>query len=141
MTIKYALLFALSTLPLTACEASTQRVYYEPFVVRFHGNVTSEIRYGPPNYGETPERDSKEFVPVLHLNNPVDVIGTDTHLDPDSETQLGITDIQLVPEKTLLITEGCKLVVGTLMRASTGHHYTPVALNVTSLSTSSDCTH
>ncbi len=46
---------------------------YEPAVIQLEGQLTMELKYGPPNYGEQPKTDAKVRVPVLMLIRSVNV--------------------------------------------------------------------
>lgn len=107
---------------------------YEPAQVKLEGTLTIKQKYGPPNYGETPSTDEKVQVTMLSLSEPVD-LQADPKSDINNETIRDITEMQLVFGKnTYKRLLGRKVVVeGTLFRSHTGHHYTAVLMNVTSI--------
>jgi hypothetical protein len=39
---------------------------YQPKVVELKGTLSVKTYYGPPNYGENPDTDAKEALPILH---------------------------------------------------------------------------
>ena len=49
--------------------------HYGPEVVRLTGHLSIDKEYGPPGYGETPAKDEKLHVAILHLTHPLDVCG------------------------------------------------------------------
>lgn len=109
---------------------------YEPTVVELKGKLITKTFYGPPNYGENPDTDSKEEFAILVLSKPVNVRG---NADPDAgyerTTVKHLREMQLVltmPHKELI---GKKVIVkGTLFHAFTGHHHTDVLMFVQSIS-------
>jgi hypothetical protein len=111
----------------------TRWLSYEPTVVELEGNLTVEIKYGPPNYGENPKTDEKVNVPILVLSQPINVRG-DPKSELNKETVEGVTRIQLVFDKTSTTYKqfvGSRVLVkGTLFKAHSGHHYTDVLVSV-----------
>jgi hypothetical protein len=107
-----------------AAAQATGWLDYGP-AVALRGKVTTIVKYGPPGYGESPEIDALEIPIVLVLPLPVRV----------AETITNLTHIQLVfdtsgfPNYRTYI--GKEVVVkGKLFEAVTGHHFTPVLLEV-----------
>ena len=91
--------------------------------------------YGPPNYGENPDTDAKEVLPVLILKVPVNVRG-----NPRSEESFDRRSVENIKEVQLVLTGSSKefidktvLVEGTLFHAFTGHHHTDVLMSVRSI--------
>lgn len=131
-------LFLLTVNSLSACSSSTSSgptvLQYEPSVVCLTGEVSVEQRFGPPNYGETPDIDERVDVPILHTVQPFAVRG-----DPSSETNTesfsGLDSVQLVFLHDLdkaRSFDGRKVTVhGSLSTAESGHHFTNVILIVT----------
>lgn len=68
---------------------------YDPEVVEVTGTLFTHTAYGPPNYGEDPDIDSLETVPVLRLDDPicVDEAPGDGGASP---TERDVKSIQLV---------------------------------------------
>jgi hypothetical protein len=118
-----------------AVPAHAQCLSYEPTVVTLEGLLSTKLFYGPPNYGETPQQDSKESAYLLSLEKPIC-----TDRDPNSaglnEAETGVTVVQLVANtaelrQALQSALGRKVLVnGTLFHAHTGHHHTPVLLTL-----------
>lgn len=107
---------------------------YEPAVVELAGVLRLTQRFGPPNFGETPELDSTVVVPLLTLAQPIKVRG---NLDAamNNETYEGLEEIQLVLSQTLdlsLLVDRELTITGTLFQKHTGHHFTDVLMNVKS---------
>lgn len=130
-------LFTVLVAALHATPTQAQRwLSYEPETVELDGRLVIQARYGPPNYGEQPKTDEKVRIPVLVLQNPVNVLPGEEK-SYNSQAVYGTTRIQLafiesrIPYKNLI---GKKVVVtGSLFHAHTGHHYTDVVLKVSSI--------
>jgi hypothetical protein len=107
---------------------------YWPAVVELEGNLRIKTLFGPPNFGENPETDSKERSWIMSLSRPISVRGkADSDLGLDSVVE-DVRELQLVlrkPRKDLI---GKKVIVkGTLFHAHTGHHHTEVLMDVQSI--------
>lgn len=105
---------------------------YEPSISELRGTVVTREHYGPPNFGETPDIDKKESVPILVLKEPVSVRGNPRSVT-DQETERNITEIHLVfgSRYSSAALSGREVaVIGTLFHAVTGHHATKVLMNV-----------
>lgn len=110
-------------------------VEYWPAVVELEGKLSIKTFFGPPNFGENPETDSKEMTRILSLDKPINVRSkdeTDSVLGPSVEN---VRELQLIFDGPLKKLVGKKLIVkGTLLHAHTGHHHTDVLLDVESIS-------
>ena len=108
---------------------------YWPAVVELEGKLGIKTFFGPPNFGENPETDSKERSWILSLNKPIKVRGI---TDPDPVLSIpteNVQNLQLVLPKPYEEWLGKKVVVrGTLFHAHTGHHHTDVLMDVLSIS-------
>src|SRR5262249_1125480 len=103
-----------------------------PALVRLRGTVELELQYGPPNYGENPETDSRGLIAVLQLDKPVSVLG-DPKSDTNTESFDNVERIQLVTlnGRRFAPYQGKPVeVLGTLFAHYTGHHYTKVLVIV-----------
>ena len=117
-------------------------VDYEPAVVELHGKLTVQTFFGPPNFGENPETDSKEDQPVLSLDEPINVCGKTEHDEAYESPSVGrVKDVTLVfqvPSEAWTSHKawiGKKVVVaGTLFHADTGHHHTDILMSLQSIS-------
>jgi hypothetical protein len=118
-------------------ETAQKKVWlsYEPTVVQLKGTLSVKTYYGPPNYGENPESDAKEALPILILSKPVNVRG-----NPDPKAGFDRRSVEDVREIELVLTMPHKefigktvLVKGTLFHAFTGHHHTDVLMQVRSI--------
>lgn len=106
---------------------------YEPSEVELKGKLVVVAKFGPPNWGETPDQDMKLQVPILQLAVPVNIRG-----DPKSETNKEtFRDVREIQLQGLQDYEGYSdrdvVVRGTLFRAQTGWHFTKVVMSVTSI--------
>jgi hypothetical protein len=108
---------------------------YQPVAVELKGTLTIKTYYGPPNYGENPDTDAKEILPVLILEAPVNVRGNaDPNAGFDRKSVNDVREIQLVlttPHREFI--GKTVLVKGTLFHAFTGHHHTDVLMDVRSI--------
>jgi Domain of unknown function (DUF4431) len=104
---------------------------YEPTEVTLVGVVTFKTFAGPPNYESVASGDRAERVAVLELKEPICVRGKSPDLI--NEPRDGIMTVQLViiSRSPVTLVEGHKIAVtGTLFGSHTGHHRTPVLLQV-----------
>ncbi len=111
---------------------------YEPKVVTLVGKVVAKTFPGPPNYEDVKKGDRPERVLLLVLDRPISVKGK----VPDPEglypTVRDIHQVQLwVPEGRSRVWGRLKKVVGKrvavtgrLSHAITGHHRTPIQMEV-----------
>jgi hypothetical protein len=120
-------IFAIFLLVCSSVHAETcQR--YDVANTELTGRVHIQTFFGPPNYGESPETDSKERQAILHLNRPICTIATD-----DSPAEENQSDVTLVPmgNFSLVPFEGKPVTVrGELFHAITGHHHTDVLISI-----------
>lgn len=91
----------------------------------FSGTLIFRDFYGAPNYGENPETDNVETVPVLDLDLPLifkDETGNETFV---SQMQVLVsnskTDLRNLENRKVKIK-------GTVSKAETGHHHTDMIL-------------
>lgn len=133
----YVRLFALLlVLLLNSFDASAQRqacLAYEPEVVQLIGTIRKKTFPGPPNYESIRKGDKPETYWVLHLP---DSVCTEPSGDNDGEDR--VTDLQLtLTQKQYALYRkfiGRKVnVTGKLSHATTGHHHTPVLMEVTGI--------
>jgi hypothetical protein len=110
-------------------------VSYQPTVVELTGTLSVKTYYGPPNYGENPDTDAKEALPILILSKPINVRG-----NPDPKAAFDRKSVEDVQEIQLVLTAPHKefigktvLVKGALFHAFTGHHHTDVLMDVRSI--------
>jgi hypothetical protein len=135
LTTTLFLLFLLGGLEITAQQKS-RWLPYEPATVELEGRLTVQSKYGPPNFGENPKTDAKVKVPVLVLLTLINVRGTpgDAH---NAISVRGVRRIQLIfsnPKTPYKESTGKIVVVkGTLFHAFSGHHYTKVVMDVSSI--------
>jgi hypothetical protein len=108
---------------------------YQPTVVKLKGTLRIKQYYGPPNFGENPETDAKEELPVLDLISPVNV-----RANPNPMAEFDRTSVEELLEIQLILKKPHKqfinktvYVTGTLFHAFTGHHHTDVLMDVRSI--------
>jgi hypothetical protein len=67
---------------------------YWPAVVKLTGTLIFERRFGPPGYGNTPDKDEKLEAPFLFLDAPITVVAAQN--DPNEyETETDVTQVQI----------------------------------------------
>lgn len=133
------MLFALVISACASAEQTASWLSYEPDVVTLRGTVAMEGRYGPPNYGESPDTDQKVTIAVLYLDKAVNVAGKGAPDDPDSETVKDVAAMQIIHPAGIKIGTGCKEITGTLMKGFTAHHYTSVLIVTKSVHDADHC--
>lgn len=108
---------------------------YEPTVVELKGKLITKMFYGPPNYGENPDTDSKEEFAILVLRKPVNVHGIpDSYSGYERMSVNHVREMQLVLRKQHKDLIGKEVTVkGTIFHANTGHHHTAVLMDVQSI--------
>src|SRR5829696_1260990 len=74
--------------------AASQCTPIWPARVWLSGNLNVEKKWGPPGYGETPDRDELLTIFVLELDQPEDVCG-ETATDQDGPTTKRVDRVQL----------------------------------------------
>lgn len=112
--------------------ATLQDYYFEPAVSTITGTLKVELYYGPPNFGELPETDAKEYSYILYPDKTINVIQTSDSTDYDVTTK-GITKFQLAPMGQLSLhpfVDKRITVVGQFYGKHTGHHHTDVLMSV-----------
>jgi hypothetical protein len=108
---------------------------YDDPSVALSGTVFSRIYFGPPGYGETPAQDARERALLLLLDAPI-CVKASAHPELDNNSSEGnVILIQLaavhVDPKLLEQAEGRRVtVLGSFFHALTGHHRTPVLMDV-----------
>jgi hypothetical protein len=122
-----------------ACVAQTQStnecISYEPSVVKLTGTLVRKTFPGPPNYESVRKGDRSETYWLLELPRPICVDESKEQRDP---AQKDVRRIQLVVNEETYKNQkalvGRRVVAtGTLFGAITGHHHTPVLLQVKTL--------
>ncbi len=116
---------------------STNYEYYcEQDGIVLTGFLYTYLTYGPPNYGENPETDSKEYPYILKLQKNISVgvlsddkmseptIGNEVHLAPMGE------NIHKYLHKNL---SNHITVKGSLFFHHTGHHRRPIMFSVSEI--------
>ena len=117
--------------------ASAQNCFaYDAEGVQLTGTISKKTFPGPPNYESIRRGDQPETYWILHLARPVC-----TTADADSDAESGVTDLQLILTqkqyalyKKFVARKVSVTITGKLMHAHTGHHHTPVLMEVTGIS-------
>lgn len=118
---------------------------WEPTVVELRGRLIVSLRYGPPNYGETPEQDEKRNTPFLELGRPITLCpepdpatGTpdaDSGTTATAQVQMNFAYVKPWPREL----HGREVVArGTLYPSFTGYHYTPAVMMVEEIRAAGD---
>jgi hypothetical protein len=123
------------SVPVGVTVAQTKRTpcfRYGPDTVRVSGKLARHMYYGAPGYGEDPKHDEKEVGFYLDLAAPACTAAGSDDVDVP---KANIRRIQLVLDQAgydaLRPFLGKQVTLrGTLFGAITGHHHTPVLLNV-----------
>lgn len=107
--------------------------------VQLSGRVVLQEQYGPPNYGENPDSDSKVRILVLQLRRSISV-KPDTGNTASLDSMENIREVQLLPATASVVLEvslADRWVTahGSLAQAITGGHYTRVVMFVRSITT------
>jgi hypothetical protein len=132
-----ALIFSLLMPMLFSLTAAAQNcLSYDTDSVRLTGTISRKTFPGPPNYESIKTGDKPETYWVLHLGKP---ICTTASVDNDPES--GVTDLQLILTqkqyalyKKFAGRRARVTIKGKLSHAITGHHHTPVLMEVVNIS-------
>jgi len=125
-------------IPVSKPQQKTTGYRYEPAVSIISGTLIHKMVYGPPNYGETPNIDEKNYIYILKLDQPVNVYADANQPDPEiaDHTLLNQTEIQTFSNidrvhKDLkkYLNKKIKL-QGVLFTGRTGGQYTPIQYQV-----------
>lgn len=98
--------------------------------VTLRGTVIVKTFFGPPNYGENPDTDSRETQALLKLDQPACVAMSQDDGTSDRQQQSLVTlvrgdKISFQPYRGKKVT-----VQGNLFQAFTAHHHTDVLIEV-----------
>jgi hypothetical protein len=98
--------------------------------VTLQGQVRYESVFGPPGFGESPRVDQRRSIPVLALDNPIDICpGANEEID--TAPIRGVRRVQLIgaPGNDRRLS-GRVFLIGELQRGTNAIHYPPVTLVV-----------
>lgn len=127
--------FLLCVLFVNVCHAIQQDkcIGYEPSIVTLYGYLSTVEYFGQPNFGENPETDRRIEVPVLILDEPINICGV-VDAELNTESFVGVREIQLIfspgQSKHKYFLSKVVKVSGTLSQAVSGHHFTEVVMTV-----------
>ncbi|RZM71263.1 hypothetical protein C3B51_22735 [Pseudoalteromonas rubra] len=108
---------------------------YEPNVVCLNGKLVKEIKYGAPNYGETPDIDKKTTIYVLVLNSKITVGTNESLSEVNTDVFHDVKYLQLIidskgsKENLERLVGGFISVKGKLFQKISGHHYYSVLMS------------
>jgi hypothetical protein len=95
------------------------------------GRLASREYYGPPGFGEHPATDRRERQVVLMLDKPLCVERSADGYDEAERGQISVTMVPMGAELQLSTYLNRHVrVQGKLFHASTGHHHTPLLLEL-----------
>jgi hypothetical protein len=126
--------FVFSILGLATVGLWADCLKYQPVTVALAGTISVRDAFGPPGYGEDPKHDKKEKYLLLTLDAPICVEGNPKD-DANSQSESNVTAVQMLyldkhPFHKKWLNKHVS-VTGTLFHAITGHHRTPVLIEVT----------
>jgi hypothetical protein len=105
-------------------------VAYEPAVVTLTGRLVEKEFFGPPNFGEDPDTDSRVVRLLLVLDEPVNVRGN-ARSELNSDDALGVREVQLREASAPRVLLGRHVSArGTLSHAIAPLEFTEVLLEV-----------
>ena len=135
--IDFSVLLCLTLFSIACRSIAANEVYpYSPEKISLCGEVLSDIRYGPPNYGETPETDVKLTVYKLKLKQSITVGTSDSLSEVNTDIFKDIIEVQLVSTNhgSMNSLLGKNVVIrGELEQAVSGEDFLPVILVVDSV--------
>ena len=102
--------------------------------VTLHGHVVLRTFYGPPNYGEHPETDSRETQAILLLGQPICTLANPRNYEDAEKNQKEITLVPPLGSGFSRYSGQRVSVDGTLFHAHTGHHRTSLLMSVKNIS-------
>jgi hypothetical protein len=107
-------------------------LHFEPVEVELSGTLAAREFPGPPNYESVAAGDRAERAFILVLTKPI-CVEADPKSEINSEGQRGVRELHVWwPDGDLAPFVGKAIAVrGRLSTAVTGHHRTPVILEVT----------
>ncbi len=136
----YSLLLVLCLTPALSAEpvihAPTEPVSrcfaFDKGAVSLTGTLFTRIYFGSPNYGENPETDGRDTAALLLLDAPVCVHeNRETFAQDESNVMIVQVDAISVPPAPVFEAVGHRVEVrGSLFYSMTGHHRTPVLMDV-----------
>jgi hypothetical protein len=119
-----------------ACDsfAENKCLRYDEEIVGLRGILQIRVFFGPPNFGENPNTDSRETQAGLFLDKAICTVKEEGSDDTNEANQIELT---LVPNQKVRLSNlaGKKVIVsGKLFGALTGHHHTPLLLSLSNIS-------
>ncbi|HEY4124353.1 MAG TPA: DUF4431 domain-containing protein [Rhizomicrobium sp.] len=96
------------------------------------GVVEPKMFYGEPNYGENPVTDEKDVVAILTLDKALETCGAPNN-QYDRRTTAALQMVFHEPPYGKQWNGKRVEVTGKLFPAETGHHYTPVLIDVSDI--------
>lgn len=119
----------------TAYASAQECLSYDTDNITLQGIISKKTFPGPPNYESVRKGDKPETYWILHLDKPVC-----TTASGDNDAEKNVTALQLILTQEQYARNrkyvGGKMpvtVAGKLSHAITGHHHTPVLMEVTKM--------
>ena len=133
---RYVCLVGLLLLAPALGQPQRREFNYATQTVKLTGRLVYKTFYGPPNYGETPESDSRETQPILILDSTIYVTGkNNSHDDRPDEYVREITLVGQPENEDMVRLLASKpfsrkrvVVQGSLFHAHARHHHTKVLM-------------
>ena len=102
--------------------------------MELEGRLIAEERFGPPNFGETPDIDARVRIVVLRMNDAIDVVGNPADA-LNATTERDVVEVQLVFAEAPIYGDAefygkPVSVQGRLFHSFTGHHARKVLMRV-----------
>jgi len=119
----------------TAYASAQECLSYDTDGVSLTGTISKKSFPGPPNYESIKQGDKPETYWILHLAKPIC-----TTASGDNDAENNVTDLQLIlTQKQYALYRRFiggrtrATITGKLSHAITGHHHTPVMMEVTKI--------
>jgi hypothetical protein len=118
-----------------ATEPDPRCFEFDKGVVSLTGTLFTRVYFGSPNYGENPKTDGRDTAALLLLDAPICV---HENKETYAQAEFNVVLVQLaavsVPPATVFDAVGHRVEVrGSLFHSLTGHHRTPVLMEVGSV--------
>lgn len=130
--IRLFIVLLLLFVPTVYASAQGNCFSYEPEMAKLRGTITRKTFPGPPNYESIRKGDKPETYFILHLLKPICTIASgDNEAEKDvREIQLILTQEQYARYKKIVGGRVPVILPGKLSHAISGHHHTPVLMEV-----------
>ena len=118
-----------------AVEPPSACLQYDSKSTKLSGTLLTRTYYGPPGYGESPAQDAREGAWLLLLDAPICVAASaqpekDNNSFERDQIVVQLAAVHIDPKKIRTMQGQRLTATGQLFHAMTGHHRTPVLLDV-----------